>query len=113
MQVATPALTSAKISSYTQHRTRPCKKRKSGAASLVVVIQKKPNGWATRPFRHRQKSPSSKHRKTRFPSQERLPLFVQQTLALDLLGRSNGSGRRLLLLPLLCCYHHEAQTENH
>jgi hypothetical protein len=31
------------------HRTRPCKKRKSGAPSLIMVIQKKPNGWATRP----------------------------------------------------------------
>jgi hypothetical protein len=40
MQGAAPVLTPSEISCSKQHRTRPCKKRKDGAPSFVVVLRK-------------------------------------------------------------------------
>jgi len=46
------------ISWYRQHRTPPCKKRKSGAP-IVLIVPARSKAWATRPFTPRsgQESP--------------------------------------------------------
>jgi len=38
MPLAVPVLTSSKISSYIQHRTRPCNQRRSGAPTAVAAL---------------------------------------------------------------------------